>query len=336
MRSDVERYLAGRPVQAPIPPAVPAAESSYPTAATAVVPTTAPEEEDEGSRGRTGMLIALGLLLVVLIAGAAYLMPRLFESAPDTVGTPNVIGKTENAARTAIGDAGLAVGTIDRENSADVPAGRVIRQDPEADTFLDPDSQVNLVISLGEAQVAVPSMVGLDKDNAQRQLESDPYHFVVKLQEQDSDEPADQVLRTQPPANTQVDPGSDITVFYSDGPEEVPNVVGLPQGQAKNRIRAAGFEPRVIPDPNSTEPSGTVTDQSPAAGATANQGATVTILVSTFAEGPTETPSPTETPPSPTDSPTIVLPPDQRVSPPSRGRAGRRSSGRAGRRTPAR
>jgi eukaryotic-like serine/threonine-protein kinase len=319
MRSDSERDLAGRPVQAQLPPAVP---ESAPTAATAVVPTPL-EDEDDGSRGRTGLLIALGLLLLVLIAGAAYLLPRLFESPPEQVATPNVIGKTENAARAAIGDAGLAVGTIDRENSDSVPSGRVISQDPDVDTFVDPDSRVDLVISLGEAQVAVPSVVGLDKDNAQRQLESAPYHFVVKLQEEDSDEPADQVLRTQPPANAQINPGSDITVFYSDGPEQVPDVVGLPQGQAKNRIRAAGFEPRVIPDPNSTDPAGTVTDQSPGPQETANQGTTVTILVSSFQE-PSESPTPTETPPTPTESPTVFLP-GERVSPPSPRRAGRRS-----------
>ena len=331
MRADIERYLAGRPVQAPIPPPVPAPPPpTYPTAVTTLPP---PPEEDEEPRSRTGLLVALGLLLVVLIAGAAYLMPRLFESAPEQVPAPNVIGKTENQARAAIGDAGLAVGTIDRKNSDTVEAGKVISQDPEADTYVDPDSEVDLVVSLGEAQVAMPSVVGLDKDDAQRQLESDPYRFSVTLKEEDSDEPADQVLRTDPGANTQLDPGSDVTVFYSDGPEEVPNVVGLLEGQAKNRIRAAGFEPRVIPDSSSTEPKGTVTDQSPAAGETPAQGSTVTILVSTFVE-PSGSPSPTDsTSPSPSESPTespTLLPRQQPAAVP--GRAADRVSGTTTRR----
>ena len=319
MRADIERYLAGRPVQAPLPPAVPPPPPpTYPTAVTAVAPLP-PEEEDE-PRGRTGLLVALGLLLVILIAGAAYLMPRLFESAPEQVATPGVVGKTENQARAAIGDAGLAVGTIDRQNSDKVAAGKVISQDPEADTYVDPDTPVDLVISLGQAQVAVPSVVGLDKDDAQRQLESDPYHFEVTLKEEDSDEPADQVLRTDPGANTEVDPGSAVTVFYSDGPEEVPDVRGLQQGQAKNKIRAAGFEPRVLPDNSSTEPKGTVTDQSPEAGSTPPQGTTVTILVSTFEEQPTESASPSESPSespsgSPTGSPSVVVPRPQADTP---------------------
>ena len=117
MRSDIERYLGGRPVQAPIPPPVVAAPAAdrAPTAVT--TPVAAYEEEEP--RSRTGLIIALGLLLVVLIAGAAYLLPRLFEQAPDQVPAPNVINKTEKQARALIGDAGLAVGTIDREASSD-------------------------------------------------------------------------------------------------------------------------------------------------------------------------------------------------------------------------
>ena len=35
----------------------------------------------------------------------------MFESAPEQVQVPNLIGMTEDQARAAIGDAGLAVGT---------------------------------------------------------------------------------------------------------------------------------------------------------------------------------------------------------------------------------
>jgi serine/threonine protein kinase len=330
MRSDIERYLAGRPVHAQVPPPLPP-PPAYPTAATAVV-APVPPEDDDSSRGRTGLLIALGLLLVVLVAGAAYLMPRLFESAPEDVAVPNVISKTENQARKLIGDAGLAVGTIDRENSENVPAGKVISQDPGADDFVLPDTPVNLVVSLGEAQVAMPSVVGLDKDDAQRQLESDPYNFDVTLQEENSDEPVDQVLRTEPEANSELDPGSSVTVFYSDGPEEVPDVVGLQQDRAEDRITDAGFKVEVIENPNTTEPAGTVLSQSPQGGTPADEGTVVTIVVSSFVE-PTEPPTPTDTP-TETESPILETPERPLSSPPAR--AERRSSGRAGRRTPER
>ena len=47
------------------------------------------------------------------------------------------------------------------------------------------------------------------------------------LSERDSDEPADRVVEMQPPAGTEVAPDSRVTLFWSDGPEDVPEVLKL-------------------------------------------------------------------------------------------------------------
>jgi serine/threonine-protein kinase len=333
MRSDIERYLSGLPVQAPIPPPLPPTPVEY-TGQTAVVAAYQPEEEDRGSR--TGLWITLGLLLVVLIALGAYLMPRLFESPPEQVPAPNVVSKTENQARRLIGDAGLSVGTIERENSDDVPAGRIIEQTPTADTYVAPDTAVNFVVSLGKPEIEVPFVVGQDKLDAQDRLEA--AGFKVTLEEEESDELKDVVVRTDPSQGEIVAEGTTVVVYFSDGREEVPDVRGMTQPQAKNAIRNAGFEPRTIESSDTTEAAGTVIDQSPGPGETPSEGSTVTIVVSSFVE-PTETPSPTDTP---TGDPTETLPPltERGLAPAAlsspRRTAGRRSSGRPARRTPER
>ena len=329
MRTDIERYLSGLPVQAPIPPVVPVEQPAY-TAQTAAVAAYPPEEDDSGSR--TGLWIALGLLLVVLIAAGAYLMPRLFESPPEQVPVPNVVGLTDKAARAAIGDAGLAVGPTERENSDTIKAGRIISQTPSPDQFVDPGTPVSYVISLGKPEVEVPFVIGMDKLEAQDRLQA--MGFDVTLQEEESDELKDVVVKTDPSQGVSVSEGTTVIVYFSDGREEVPDVVGMTQAQAKNEIRNAGFVPRVIENANTTEPAGTVIQQSPDAGDTPTQGSTVTIVVSTFVE-PTETPSET-----PSETPTETIPPITErglppVSSPAR-RAGRRSSGPGGRRTPVR
>ncbi|WP_036507189.1 Stk1 family PASTA domain-containing Ser/Thr kinase [Nocardioides sp. URHA0020] len=305
MRSDIERYLAGRPVQAPLvqpSPVVPVAAPA--TAVTAAVPAY-----DDEPRSRTGLIVALGLLLVVLIAGGAFLLPRLFEKAPEQVPAPNVINKTEKQARTLIGDAGLAVGTIDREASSEVASGKVIRQDPQPDQYLDPDTAVNLVVSLGKPQVEVPFVIGQDKKDAEAALVSQG--FDVQLKKEESDEDKDTVTRTEPSQGTTVAEGTRIVVYFSDGREKVPNLVGKQQAEAENAVRNAGFEPRVIQSSDTTKPAGTVIDQSPRAGDTPSQGSTVTIVVSSFVP-PSNTPSPTPDPsatPSPDPSETPVVPP---------------------------
>ena len=83
--------------------------------------------------------------------------------------------------------------------------------------------------------------------------------------------------------------------------------IGLEQQEAEQRIRDAGFNPVVREDNSSTEPKGTVVDQSPKGDQKVPQETDVNIFVSTYEE-PTEEPSPTEdpSPTEPTESPTAT------------------------------
>ncbi len=301
MRSDIERYLAGRPVHAVLP--TPAEET---TVIAGAADPAAGESEDD-SRSRTALWVALAVLLVALIAAAAFLLPRMFEQPPEQVQVPDLVGLSEDEARAEIGAAGLAVGEVTYEESSDagVRKDEVIRQDPNQSQFVDPDTAVDIVVSSGRPLVEVPFVIGQPRGAARDTLMD--AGLEVTFEEQESDEPANQVLQTDPAPAESVPEGSTVTVFYSDGPEEVPGVVGLKQEEAERLIRRAGFEPRVVESTDTTEPEGTVIDQSPGEGEDARAGSTVTIVVSAFEE-PTEPSDPTEsteTPGFPTESPTL-------------------------------
>jgi serine/threonine-protein kinase len=139
----------------------------------------------------------------------------------------------------------------------------------------------------------------MSRADAEAALEKAHLNGVFKRVE--SDQPKGTVVSTDPPPGTQVPRDSDVTVNVSRGPQKVPDVVGLTQAEAEQQIRAAGFVPSVSSDNTSTEPKGTVTNQTPAANQTLPQGATVYITVSTF-----EPSSPPTTPPTtpPTSLPT--------------------------------
>ena len=305
MRSDIERYLAGRPVHAVIPAAPattmipPVDPTSDTTAVRPAVPPT--DEDDRGSR--TGVLVALGILIALLLAAAAFfVLPRMFDNPVQQTQVPNLIGLTEKEARAAVGDAGLSVGTVDFQSDPRVPKDKVISQDPNRDQYVAPGSSIDFVVSTGQPLVTVPSVVGQDKAAAQAALQN--AHLKVVLRQAKSDEPPGQVLSTDPAGGQSVPRGTTVTVTYALGPEQVPAVVGMQQAEAEKAIRDAGFQPDVVESSNTTEPKGTVIQQSPKAGQTADQGSTVTILVSSY-EPPTTSPSPT---PSPTTSPTLPTP----------------------------
>jgi len=315
MRSDIERYLTGRPVQAP----------AIPTSMTTVLPTSRYEDEDDrngttlapaivaASRrpdeeddrpSRAGLYFLLGFLLVALIAGAAYLLPMAFEpQPPNDTRVPDLIGLSETQARNAIGDAGLVVGNVDREPSEDVELDRVLEQEPNRDEFVEPGSEVDFVVSMGRPEVAVPSVVGQQREAARAALEAAGLR--VRPQEVESDEAAGQVLETNPAAGKSVQRGATVTMVFSDGPEQVPDVVGLTEQQATNALREAGFKVFVTRTPDTTEPRGTVIRQNPAAGSSEPEGSSITIEVSSFEKPePTPTPTPTPSPTTPTEIPT--------------------------------
>src|SRR5689334_2503719 len=107
MKEDIDRFLAGRPVQAPpvvaepVPDFVPTPPPAhYDTSTTSVVP-GATDWEDE-RKNRTGPLILLGVLLVALIVGAILLIPHLVGSSPQKVSLPSVVGLTQADAEAKI------------------------------------------------------------------------------------------------------------------------------------------------------------------------------------------------------------------------------------------
>lgn len=311
MRSDIERYLAGRPVQAEPPPVLPPAPVVMPRptpSATEVglPPVAYAEEERRGPRA--GFWVTLGVLVIAAIVAAVLLWPKLFPSSPDTQQVPDVVRMTEAKANAALGDAGFVVGTPSFEPSDTIPSGKVISQDPGANEFVAPGSTVTLTVSSGKPQVGVPDVVNQLRAQAKSALEA--AGLVPRFQVTDSDEPKGQVLRTSPEAGQQVEDGSTVIVYYSDGPEAVPDVVGQMQSDAEKAIIEAGFKPVVREDTTSTEPSGTVTDQTPDAGSTLPQGSEVNIFVSSYVE-PTEPTDPASPSESPSASPSAggVVPP---------------------------
>jgi serine/threonine-protein kinase len=302
MKADIDRHLAGKPVTAPAVVAPPTgllpADSA--TRVTGVV--REEEVDDEPGRRRRGPLVLLLLLLAALVVAALVLGPKLFSAAPQQQSVPTITGLTRATAERTIRDSGLAVGTVSTAASQEVARGRVISQTPQAGDLVAPDTKVDIVVSEGKPQVQLPNVVGQNKDDAAAQLRG--MGLRVVLTERNADAPRDEVIEMQPPASTSVADGSKVTLFWSDGPEQVPGVIGKTEAEATRLIEAAGFKVSRVTDSSTEARKGEVLQQSPAAGQTLDKGSTVTIVVSTYEPPPTPTPTPTPSePPSPSPSP---------------------------------
>jgi eukaryotic-like serine/threonine-protein kinase len=130
-------------------------------------------------------------------------------------------------------------------------------------------------------QVTVPNVVGKPVDQATAELEQLEFEVTTSA-EASATVPPDQVISQDPPATTEADKGSKVTLTVSSGPEpvEVPNVVGQTQTDASRTLTEAGFLVNAVPVEDDEAEEGTVISQDPPAGQQIAKGSQVTINVS--------------------------------------------------------
>ena len=199
---------------------------------------------------------------------------------------PNVVGQTEANARSALEAAGLKVGSVTEANSDTVQEGYVISQGMTANTQVERESSVNLVISKGPNKVKVTDVIGHEESRATNELQGDGFKVAVKDVYTDEMRQG-LVVSTSPEKGTPVDPGSTITISVSRGREQVkiPSVsVGMTFEEAADKLEDAGFEGAIREASESSESvgEGFVTRYDPRK--TVDPEGTVIIYVST---GPT-------------------------------------------------
>jgi serine/threonine-protein kinase len=314
MRADIERHLGGKPIVAPPVPVDEDGTTFMPAGGdsetTSVFGATSDDEEDKKKRWP---LVLLAVIVAALLVGAAIFGQMLFNSEPEQRSVPTLLNLTQAQAERALDDAGLTLGDVEEEASQDVPRGRVISQTPDPGDFLAPGDPVDILVSTGNPEVVVPDVLGASRAQARQELED--LGLRVRTEEEASDEEAGIVIDTDPRPATNVSVGSVVTLFYSDGPEEVPSVLGLSRQEATRELRRAGFEVSVSLDPETRAEKGTVLEQSPEAFTEQPAGTTVVITVSSYEEPepePEPEPTPTETPDEePTDEPTEPEPTEE-------------------------
>jgi beta-lactam-binding protein with PASTA domain len=243
----------------------------------------------------------LALLLIVLGGLAAYL---LLVKDDKTV-VPKVVGLTESQARARLAEEELEM-DVDRRPS-DKQAGIVFAQSPGQGVQLDEGQTVEVLVSSGLTQVAVPNVIGLKEAEAVERLET--AKFEAKVERVFAGAPKGEVVDQQPQSGEQAATGSAVTLKVSKGKntKPVPDVIGLQEDEAITKLRDSGFEPRVFDVPAS-DPAGTVVAQEPQPGEPAPPDSSVRINVSTGEPTGETTERPGTTTPTTTGSAQVTVP----------------------------
>ncbi|MUL44062.1 Stk1 family PASTA domain-containing Ser/Thr kinase [Streptomonospora sp. PA3] len=145
----------------------------------------------------------------------------LISSGPGSQEIPNVVGQDRDTAAQMLQDAGFEVGDTSEEASSSYPEGQVIRTSPPGGQSADPGSRIDLVISSGPEQVAVPDLSNMTQQEAESALSDAGLSAGVQQEPSDEVEPG-RVIRQDPEAGTEVDPGSTVTVVVAAEPAPQP------------------------------------------------------------------------------------------------------------------
>lgn len=217
------------------------------------------------------------------------------------VALPDVVGSSETDAVNALQQAGLGP-QVTYDYSPAVPAGIVMEQLPNAADASAPPAKRSpwiwvalilavLVIAAAAVfllrgcqaeQVEVPDVVGMEMEKAVATIEAAGF----EAQSVEADEPGDdveegEVAAQMPEAGSLADEGSTVTISVVGAPEpvEVPDLIGLTEEQATERLEEAGLRANARTQEDASAKAGTVIEQSPEEGSEVEPGSRVDITI---------------------------------------------------------
>ncbi len=310
VRDDLRRFRSGEPVHAlanamgaapgttAMPrAAVPAATVGLPrttampgTAGTGAVPRTVLVQHPQQPQGRGGMYAVIGFLaLIALVVGGLVLFNALSkDKVPSEFPMPDVKGAVLEEGSAVLTEKGLQLNPaqIDPAPPADWPEGTITRTDPVFGTTVQRGQAVTVFYVPVRTSFALDQLAGKTQSEAIDYLNSKGLVLNPTIATQDNpDVEAGKVIRTDPPASTQVRQGDTVTLVVSAGANQVavPPVSGLPEADGRTSLETAGLVVTVTPEASDTVPAGTSIRTDPAVAALVPKGSAITLFVSSGA-----------------------------------------------------
>ncbi len=258
-----------------------------------------PDEEDRIARRRRAWIItAVVLGVIVLIALAVWLIPKLAGTGgnPSTmVKVPALQGKTQSEAEQQLSQANLtwklnSVPCQPGPNGAPGPCtpdqiNKVLSSSPNQGVQVSEGTQITLNIGAPPSNVQVPDLSGMTVTDATAKLQS------IGLQLSQSSNPTPTLNSAKvntvvpnsqtPAAGTTVPYNSTVTVTIYSQPQsvQVKDVTGQLYDAARSTLQAQGFKVQKQVAP-SADPVNTVEAESPPGGTSQPVGTTITLTVS--------------------------------------------------------
>lgn len=189
------------------------------------------------------------------------LVTIIVSVGPEAFPVPYVVDLEADRGRYVITESGFNIGQILEVNDDNTPRGFIISQNPVAGTKLGPNSNIDIVVSIGPSLIEISDLSRKSTVDAVQILDTlgINYEFVEEYSENVT---VGLISHTEPPAGELITIDEVIKVVISLGLKiEVPNLIGYTYSEAANILQNLGLLPSA-----SGDTGGRVTEQSPSEG----------------------------------------------------------------------
>lgn len=206
-------------------------------------------------------------------------MTATLSKGPQRFAMPKIIGTTSAAARSAIAEANLKLGTVSQAWDPKIAKGVVTSASYAPGTKLKAGTAVDLTVSKGPQPIKIPDYTGKSADAAEKALQK--AGFKTSFSTEHSDTVPDGVVISQTPKSGTGVKGDTISLKESLGPVMVtiPNVRSMGVKAAEKAMADAGFKTVVKPVTVNYIGVGYVVYSKPSAKKQAPKGSTITLYV---------------------------------------------------------
>ena len=185
------------------------------------------------------------------------------------VRVPPLVGKTANEASQTLGAIGLTL-RIDatRRTDANIPANRIMLQDPPAGAAARSQRSIRVWLSAGPRTTTVPELVGQTERTARMRMEQDGVELGSVSEFRSPDYPAEAVVSQDPPPAAKA---PKVSLLLNRGEASttyvMPDVIGVDGARVAEALRERGFRVTITgSQPYPGVPPGTVVRQQPQGG----------------------------------------------------------------------
>jgi beta-lactam-binding protein with PASTA domain len=220
-----------------------------------------------------GLLVAVSLLFLLAV-GVGFTAFALADR-PATVVVPQLVGLDPVAARTAA--AGAEVNLLGE--SADKTV-HVVAQEPLAGTKVARGEAIRVVYAATPSRREVPDLHRRRSAEAGEALAAAGLAFGRVREVPSLDDPADLVLRQQPPAGELLPDGGRVDVWLSTPLLVAPGLLGLDEAAAEVAAAEAALALRILYEASDEGAKGTVVLQNPAPGTRLEYGSELVVVIS--------------------------------------------------------